>query len=377
MIRLLRFLPIAAIATLAILAAGCKGPGGTSTAPGGFPPVNPGGDRAQWVGIGDLGTNCASNNTTTSQIENWSLGSNAVPLTGNLTPNDRYGNNATTKVDSPYGWFVDNNGNEWIANFGNGAGTNASVIETSINKNGTGAPSKTITSASFIGPSAVYVSQVNGVNQWVYVADNEASEIFVFPATASGLTAPTYTITDTGATPLLFPIDMKLDQNGNIWVTNSGHDNVLEFSNPTSGSPGTYNENPTEVIGGGSTTLGQETGLYLDARSNIWVSDYTNNAIDEFPASSDAGAVTSAPNLRIVGGSTGLSEPFGVAVDNGGNVYSVSRNPANPQIEIWTANSIEPGTNNTAPTYTIAGPNTNLVCPVSIQVYSISGTNDV
>lgn len=376
MSRPYRLLPLLALSAVALLTA-CKGGGSTSQAPGGFPPTNPTGDRSQWVGISDLGTACTNNNTTTSHISNWSLGSATVPLSGNLAPNDTYGNGAATNVDAPYGWFVDNNGNEWVANFGNGSGTNSSVIETTIDKNSsTAAPSKTITSTSFKGPVAVYVSEANGINNWIYVLDSQAEEIFIFPATASGASTPTYTISDT-STPIGAPGGLVLDSHGNIWIANEAPAAVLEFSNPVGSAPGVYNETPIETITGGATTLSDAFDVYLDSQSNIWVSNYTGNSITEFGASSGAGTLNEAPILTIAGGSTGLSGPEGVAVDNGGNVYVVNKNSGNPAIDIWWANTIEPGPNNTVPTYTIGGSSTKLVCPVGIQVYSISGTNDV
>ena len=371
-----RLFAAAALAALALSA--CKGNGSTSQAPGGLPAVSPAGDRAQWVGISDLGTGCANGNTTTSQIENWSLGSAAVPLSGNLTPSDRYGNSATTKVDAPYGWFVDNNSNEWVANYGTGTGTagGASVIETSVDKNGSTAPTKTITSASFGGPVSVYVSQANGVNNWIYVLDNVNDAIYVFPATASGTVAPTYTITSTSPA-LNGPAGIVLDSHGNIWVGNQLNQSIVELTNPAGGTPGTYAEAPIEVITGAATGLSFPFNIYLDAHSNIWVANFSGNTVGEFSASSGAGTLNVAPYLTIGGASTGLSGPEGVAVDNGGNVYVVNKNAGNPAIDIWWNNAIGAGANNVAPTYTIAGSNTHLICPVGIQVYSITGTNDV
>jgi hypothetical protein len=371
-----RLLPLVALSALALLTA-CKGGGSTSQAPGGFPPTNPTGDRSQWVGISDLGTSCANNNTTTSHISNWSLGSATVPLSGNLTPNDTWGNSATTKLAAPYFWFVDNNGNEWASNYGTGTGTNASVVETTIDKNGTTAPSRTITSASFKGPQGVYVGEANGVNNWVYVADATQEAIYIFPATASGASTPTYTITNTSATPFSNITGLVLDKSGNIWVDSEGNNSVQELSNPTGTTAGAYNETPIEIIAGSSTTLSDPDDVYLDAQSNIWVTNYGSNSITEFAPSSGGGTLNEAPVLTIAGGSTGLSGPLSVAVDNGGNVYAVNKNSGNPVIDIWWNNAIQPGTNNTAPTYTIGGSNTKLVCPAGIQVYSITGTNDV
>ncbi len=361
MIRLLRSLPIAAIATLAILAAGCKGPGGTSTAPGGFPPVNPAGDHAQYVMATDAGAACSG----TPELLTFSLGSAATLLSGNRAPSENL-TGAATKLSHPYSPFIDDNGNVWVANDGG----SPSVTEYGVTNTANHAPSRTIAGAltTFSDPSGVYVAEnTSGVNTWVFVTDYNTNTIDIFPATASGNVAPTYQIAG-GATGLSEPWGITLDSSGNLWVANfSGH-NVLELPNPTSLVPGVYNSPPTTTIGGGSTTLSGPSDVFLDSQSDVWVADYTAKALDEFTHGSYA-----SPYVRITSLAAG---PTGVAVDSGGNIYEVEYSA---YINIWTANSFGPGVNaiGGSPTYSIAGPATTLACGTSVQVFSTSGTNDV
>lgn len=354
-----KFLALLVLATLALAA--CKGNGSTSQAPGGFPPVSPSGDHAQYVMATDAGATCGG----TPALLTFSLGSAVTLASGNLTPFKNL-TGAATKLNHPYSPFIDNNGNVWVAN-DNGA---ASVTEYSVTATGNTAPSRTIAGAltTFNDPSGVFVAQnTSGVNTWVFVTDYATNTIDIFPATASGNVAPTYQIAGV-ATGLNEPWGITLDSSGNIWVANFGGHNVLELPNPTSSTPGVYNTAPTVTIGGGTTTLGGPSDVYLDSHSDVWVADYSAKALDEFTLGSYA-----SPYVRI----TSLAaDPTGIAVDSGGNIYDVEYSA---YINIWMANSFGPGVNaiGGSPTYSIAGPATKLACGTSVQVFSTGGTNDV
>lgn len=352
-----RLLALLAVATLAVTA--CKGSSSTSIPPGGFPPVNPAGDHAQFVMAADAGATC----TGTPAVLTFSLGSTATMASGNLAPSKNL-TGASTKLSHPYSPFVDNNGNVWVAN-DNGT---PSVTKYSVTATGNSAPTTNINGAAttFSDPSGVYVGESNGVNTYVYVTDYANAAIDIFPASANGNVAPSWVIKG-AATLLSTPWGITLDSRGNIWVADWNAAAVYEFSNPTGASPGTYNEAPSETITGVATTLAGPSDVFFDSFGNLWVSDDAAGSIDEF-----AGAVDAAPAKRITG--LGASTVTGLAVDSGGNVYQVGYST---YINIWTANAIPPGTASTAPTYTIAGASTKLNCATSVQVFSTSGTNDV
>lgn len=346
-----------------ILASGCTG-NGPSQAPGPIPAVNPGVDHAQYLLVSD---ECANEGLV------FGLGT-AQTITTPTAPTDNY-TGASTTLSEPYNAFVDNAGFEWFSNFGN-----ASVEYTSIGKSTNSAPTKKLTGANttFVGPTGIYVdSGTNGVDRYVYVADYDAAKIDIFQYSlmtgSSNNIAPTWTISGANTT-LSEPEALTVDSSGNIWVANAGGQDVLEFSNPTGGAGGNSNVAPSETIGGGSTTLVDPLGIYIDSGKNIWVGDDGgHNAVVEFTASSGAGDVTSAPYRTISGASTDISTPYGVAVDSGGNVYEVGTGSA--EVNIWLASSLSPGSNTSAPTYYIAGASSKLDCPAGIQVYS-TGTTD-
>jgi serine/threonine protein kinase, bacterial len=74
------------------------------------------------------------------------------------------------------------------------------------------------------------------------------------------------------------------------------------------------------------------------------------------------GDVNKAPKSYLLGSSTGISSPSGMAVDAAGNRYVA--NLPNTSITIYPASA----SGNAAPTRTIGGPNTTLVGPRSVMV---------
>ncbi len=323
--------------------------------------MNPSGSRAQYVLVSDA---CADAGLV------FSLGTNTAP-TVPTAPTDNY-SGASTSLDAPYNAFVDNSGNEWFSNY-----TGASVTYTAVNKNGNAAPTKKLSGATttLSGPTGIYVDQASGVNRYLYVADYSVNKIDIFQVSlmsgSSPDIAPTWTISG-GTTGLSRPEALTLDSSGNIWVANYGGKDILEFSNPTGGAPGNYSGSPIETLGGATSTLVGPLGLALDRSGKIWIGDYSNE-IDEFSASSGAGVIDPAPYLTISNGA--ISEPYGVAVDSGGNVYEVGY--AAPTLNMWTASSLKAGSNTGAPSYVVSGASSKLDCPAGLQAYSTSGTTDV
>ncbi|MGH7736849.1 MAG: hypothetical protein ACREMP_03100 [Candidatus Tyrphobacter sp.] len=359
---------LAALGAAALAA--CQG-SGPSKAPGAFPAVNPSGDHAESVVVGDVGSGC-SGGTTNSAVLFYSLGTNTIPLSGNLAPStDLTG--AHTQLNYPAGLFVDDNGNLWVSSYGA-----AAVQQYSVAPKPTAAPSKTITDTldtpHLSGPTALYVQQnASGVNTWVYVADFLSNAIDVFAASASGNVHASYQIAG-ATTALSSPSGIVLDRNGNIWVGNRGGSDILEFPPVTALATGANDIAPSVKIGAGTTGLVGPTGVYFDRTGDLWVGDQFSDAISEFSASSIASSYTGSPAVTIKGAATGIAAPFSVVIDSGANVYETGFSGAT--VNIWSATNALTG-GNIAPTYTILGAATKLVCPSAIQVYSTSGTTDV
>ena len=137
----------------------------------------------------------------------------------------------------------------------------------------------------------------------------------------------------TTAATLCGPRDAAVDASGNLWVSDSCNNRVLEFVPPfypgisaslvlgqtsfTSGAPS-----------GGATGLRDPVALAFDARGDLWVADSGNNRILEFvPPFRTGMAATLAigqPNLTANGSGTSatqLRDPSGVAVAPNGDLW--------------------------------------------------------
>jgi len=135
------------------------------------------------------------------------------------------------------------------------------------------------------------------------------------------------------------PTGLAFDPSGNLWVTDSGNNRVLEFKSPFSnGEPASL------VIGqptfggyiGQTTQGGMNTPSYIafDPYGDLWVTDQGNNRVLEFspPFSTGENAfrvlgqenfTSSTPGSNGPFGATGLFEPVGIASDSKGDMWVV------------------------------------------------------
>jgi 6-phosphogluconolactonase (cycloisomerase 2 family) len=202
--------------------------------------------------------------------------------------------------------------------------------------------------------------------------------ITVYAANPSGtlnevpLATITPAVAQTGGVLPGFPAAITLDSSGQIYLATGdygagGGGTVLVFpANPS----GTTTETPIGTI----NTVGFAfTSIALDTARRIYV-------VNPFPAANapaelnvfaanPVGTSNATPVATINGSSTGMDNPFGVALDASGQVYVANYGdyaPAISSITVYAANPI--GTLNEAPLATIAGSNTALVNPTSVAV---------
>ena len=246
---------------------------------------------------------------------------------GNASPTATIEGNKTD-LDGPVGVTLDSDDHIYVANE-----TSPSVTIYPAVGNSTGtlneAPSAAISTTMITGlthPQGIVLDS----NGNIYIADDFAAKVFIYPAGSNGNAVPTAIISG-GNTDFTSPFGITLDAAGNIYVADYGlHFGVVPASvfvyPPIASSTGMLNEAPSSTISGHDTGLLNPFGIALDSSRNIYVADDGNSAaMPAVPASvfvySAGSHGDAAPLATISGNNTGLVEPCGVALDSTGNIY--------------------------------------------------------
>jgi hypothetical protein len=129
------------------------------------------------------------------------------------------------------------------------------------------------------------------------------------------------------AARISFPLAVAVDSAGNVYVADSGNNSISQVTSAgtvttLAGRPGTFGS----ANGPGSTArFNQPSGVALDGAGNIYVGDTLNHTIRKVtPAgvvTTLAGQAGSAGSANGTGSAARFNQPWGVAVDNAGNVY--------------------------------------------------------
>jgi len=131
------------------------------------------------------------------------------------------------------------------------------------------------------------------------------------------------------------PAGISFDASGNLYVCDQGNNRVLKFTPPfASGNNGTIVAGGNGV-GNSPKQFYAPYGIYLDASSNLYVSDSGNHRVLKFISGSD-----STTNGTLVAGGNGagsnanqLASPMGIWVDGNKTVYIADMQ--NNRIQQW------------------------------------------
>jgi hypothetical protein len=148
-----------------------------------------------------------------------------------------------------------------------------------------------------------------------------------------------------------------------IYVASSSSDGVGVNIYPATA---TRNVPPFKLITGFYATA---DGVAVDANHNVYATPIFEDAVTVYGAG-EYGDV--APIQTIEGNNTGLSNPFGVAVDASGNIYvpNDGYNSSDNSVTVYAAGA----NGNVSPIQTISGSNTGLLGPLAI---ALDGTGDI
>jgi len=243
---------------------------------------------------------------------------------------------SNTGLESPEGIALDSYGNIYVADDGpSGNGPSSVFVYPPLAVSGTGTLNET--PIATISGLATGLSAPTGIaldsSRNIYVADNFADSVFVYPPLGSSTgtlnEAPIATISGL-ATGLSAPTGIALDLSGKIYVADNSADSVFVYSvlspSCTSASPCAISVAPIATISGSSTGLADPYGIAVDSSGNIYVADEGSNSVTLYePLASlliDLTAPDVTPSAAIsTTMTTGLSNPQGIALDYSGNIY--------------------------------------------------------
>jgi NHL repeat len=255
------------------------------------------------------------------------------------------GTNSNARFDHPSGVVADSQGNLYVADYFNHiirrvtpTGTNW-VVKTIAGLAGTnGIADGTNSDARFYYPWGVAVDA--GGN--IFVADTKNSTIRkITPAgtnwvvtTIAGLAGTNGSSNGTNSDARFYwPAGIAVDTNGNIFVSDYNNSTIRKLK------PGGTNWVVTTIAGLAGTN-GSSNGTNSDARfslpvgiavgadSNLYVADFDNDQLRKLTPAGTNWVVTTIGGQAGNPGSTDgtntialFSQPYGIAVDNVGNVY--------------------------------------------------------
>ncbi len=180
------------------------------------------------------------------------------------------------------------------------------------------------------GPDGVAV----GASGAVFVADNSGDRVLEYIPGSPGYPRTGVTVaggrgTGSGLGQLNGPTGVALDSKGDLFVSDSGNNRVLEYVYSAARhryAPAGRVVAGTGVAGPGPSQLSSPTGLAIMATGNLVVADSGNNRVQEFSYDRAAGrfaarATTIAGTGGDGSGASQLSYPAGIALDARGDLF--------------------------------------------------------
>src|SRR5438874_3968497 len=260
-----------------------------------------------------------SNNCTIRKITPAAV---VTTLAGLASPGHTNGTGSAARFDFPQGVAVDSTGKIYVADSVESAIrkiTPSAVVSTFAGLPGTsGYVDATGTAARFAFPRWLTIGPLNNV----YVGDT--FNFVVRKITPSAAVSSVVTNPANGAGEVR---GVAVDNSGNIYTADYPHHTVRKITpDGTASIFAGLNDTPGSANGTGSTArFNFPIGLAVDGAGNVYVGDNGNNTIRK---------ITPAAKVTTFAGSAGLSGsadgtgtaarfagPFGVAVDQSGNVF--------------------------------------------------------
>jgi serine/threonine protein kinase, bacterial len=295
-------------------------------------------------------TGTASANVTSVAISCVESGVMVSTLAGSGSAGNTNGTGTGASFDGPAGVARDSSGNLYVADSTNNEIrkiTPAGVVTTYAGTGAQGSANGSASTATFNGPSGVAVDSAGNV----YVVDENNSEIrLITPAGVVSTFAGSTTIGHADGTGALAsftgPEGIAIDSSGNLWVTDSGNNEIREITTPgavVTTVAGSYLTTGRANGNGTSATFDEPIGIAVDSSGNLYVADHNNNEIRKispsFAVSLFAGSSSGASgSANGTGNAATFFGPFGIAIDSVGNLFVTDAN--NFEIRMLTPSAV-------------------------------------
>jgi len=136
---------------------------------------------------------------------------------------------------------------------------------------------------------------------------------------------------------LKLPSNLAFDSSGNLWVADAGHNRVLEESNPGGKTTVQTVLGQSNLLSGppglSQSAIDNPSGMVFDSSGNLWMTDTNNNRVLEFAAPITSGEAASTvlgqsdfSTSGLGPSQSGMANPAGVAFDSSGNLWVADSN---------------------------------------------------
>lgn len=223
--------------------------------------------------------------------------------------------NSGITVTSPWGVYVDRCGNFWLTDYGSSAPINSKIYKYTTS---TSSWTTFLTSTTY---NAYYAPIGIDSKGNIWIADRNLRELIEYSSNGTLIYAYAHAAADlSGSTsPSYNDIrDLYIDSSDNIWLTDTSNNQIDELVGSGNGYGTWYIYKPI------TNPLSSPYSAFVDSSSNLWVADNVNHVVQKCAISGlgTCSAWTIYGTYGTSGSSAGkFTTPSGIRGDSSGNIW--------------------------------------------------------